>query len=443
MQEELAEFERNNVWDLVPTPEGVSVVGSRWVYRNKTDDQGVIVRNKARLVVKGYSQQEGIDYDETFAPVARIEAIRIFLAYAAHKNFKVYQMDVQCAFLNGEIDRDVYVQQPPGFEDSRFPTYSFKLQKAVDGLKQAPRAWYSTLSKFLEESNFSRGTIDPTLFRKANQISTGIFIHQEKYIESLLKKYSIENASVAKTPMSISFDLDSDLSGKSVDQKTYRGMIGSLLYLTSSRPDIMFATCLCARYQANPKESHLLVVKRIFKYLRGTTSLDIWYPTKGSFMLQAFTDSDYGGCKLDRKSTSGSCQFLGGKLVSWTSKKQSCVSTSTAEAEYIAAASCCSQVLWMETQLKDYEFKMQQVPIYCDSKSAISISHNPINHSMTNHIDIRYHFLKDNIRKGHIELHFVPTEEQVADIFTKPLDENKFLHFLGRLGMLNLDRLDI
>ncbi|KAI3510618.1 hypothetical protein L1887_17750 [Cichorium endivia] len=404
-------------------------------------------------------------------------------------------MDVQCAFLNGEIDRDVYVQQPPGFEDSRFPTHSFKLQKAVYGLKQAPRAWYSTLSKFLEESNFSRGTIDPTLFRKVhnkhlivvqiyvddiifgstsedlstafanlmkskfkmsmmgelkfflglqvNQISTGIFIHQEKYIKSLLKKYSMENASVAKTPMSTSFKLDSDLSGKSVDQKTYRGMIGSLLYLTSSRPDIMFATCLCARYQANPKESHLLAVKRIFKYLRGTASLGIWYPAKGSFMLQAFTDSDYGGCKLDRKSTSGSCQFLGGKLVSWTSKKQSCVSTSTAEAEYVAAASCCSQVLWMETQLKNYGFKMQQVPIYCDSKSAIAISHNPVNHSMTKHIDIRYHFLKDNIQKGHIELHFVPTEEQVADIFTKPLDENKFLHFLGRLGMLNPDRLDI
>ncbi|TLX66435.1 hypothetical protein E9993_23415, partial [Labilibacter sediminis] len=166
MQDELAEFEHNNVWDLVPTPQGVSVVGSLWVYRNKSDEDGVIVRNKARLVVKGYSQQEGIDYDETFAPVARIEAIRIFLAFAAHKNFKVYQMDVQCAFLNGEIDREVYVQQPPGFEDPKFPDHCYKLQKAVYGLKQAPRAWYGTLSKFLEESNFKRGSIDPTLFRK-------------------------------------------------------------------------------------------------------------------------------------------------------------------------------------------------------------------------------------------------------------------------------------
>ncbi|KAI3792345.1 hypothetical protein L2E82_06222 [Cichorium intybus] len=273
MQEELAEFERNQVWDLVPTPPDVTVVGSRWVFRNKTDDQGIVCRNKARLVVKGYSQQEGIDYDETYAPVARLEAIRIFLAYAAHKNFKVYQMDVKCAFLHGEIDRDVYIQQPPGFEDPQFPNHSFKLQKAVYGLKQAPRAWYSTLSTFLEES--------------------------------------------AKTPMALGYKLDADLNGKPVDQKKYRGMIGSLLYLTASRPDIMFSTCVCARYQANPMESHAIAVKRIFKYLKGTPSLGLWYPANSDFQLNAFTDSDYGGCRLDRKSTSGSCQFLGGRLKSF------------------------------------------------------------------------------------------------------------------------------
>ena len=165
----------------------------------------------------------------------------------------------------------------------------------------------------------------------------------------------------------------------------------------------MFSTCLCAIYQSNPKESHLLAAKRIFKYLRGSSFLGIWYPSHGNFKLQAFTDSDYGGCRLDRKSTSGSRQFLGGRLVGWTSKKQSCVSTSTAEVEYVVASSCCSQVLWMQTQLKDYGFKMKQIPIYCDSKSAIAISHIPMNHYMTKHIDIRYHFLKDNIQKGHIE----------------------------------------
>ena len=493
MQEELAEFERNDVWNLVPTPPDVTVIGSRWVYRNKTDDQGIICRNKARLVVKGYSQQEGIDYDETYAPVARIEAIRIFLAYAAHKNFKVFQMDVKCAFLHGEIDREVYIQQPPGFEDPKFPDHSFKLQKAVYGLKQAPRAWYATLSTFLEESGFKRGSIDQTLFRKIfnkhllivqiyvddiifgstdeslsvkfadlmkskfemsmigemttflglqiKQSTDGIFINQENYVKNLLTRFSMEKSNTAKTPMAFGYKIDADLNGKPVDQKRYRGMIGSLLYLIASRPDIMFSTCVCARYQANPMESHVVAVKRIFKYLKGTPKLGLWYPAKSDFQLNAFTDSDYGGCKLDRKSTSGSCQFLGGRLVSWTSKKQTCVSTSTAEAEYVAAASCCSQVIWMQTQLRDYGFKISQIPIFCDSTSAIAISHNPVHHSMTKHIDIRYHFIKDNIQKGHIELHFINSEDQIADVFTKALDETKFQYFLGRLGMLNPDNI--
>ncbi|KAI3691004.1 hypothetical protein L2E82_49218 [Cichorium intybus] len=436
MQEELAEFERNDVWNLVPTPPDVTIIGSRWVFRNKTDDQGVVCRNKARLVVKGYSQQEGIDYDETYALVARIEAIRIFLAYATHKNFKVFQMDVKCAFLHGELDREVYIQQPPGFEDPNFPHHSFRLQKAVYGLKQAPRAWYATLSTFLEESGFKRGSIDQTLFRKIynkhllivqiyvddiifgstdeslsvkfadlmkskfemsmigemtiflglqiKQSTDGIFINQENYVKNLLTRFSMDKSNTAKTPMAFGYKIDADLNGKPVDQKRYRGMIGSLLYLTASRPDIMFSTC-----------------------------------------LNAFTDSDYGGCKLDRKSTSGSCQFLGGRLVSWSSKKQSCVSTSTAEAEYVAAASCCSQVIWMQTQLRDYGFRVSQIPIFCDSTSAIAISHNPVHHSMTKHIDIRYHFIKDNIQKGHIELHFINTEDQIADVFTKALDETK------------------
>ncbi|KAI3700031.1 hypothetical protein L2E82_44644 [Cichorium intybus] len=490
---ELAKFERNQVWDLAPTPPDVTVVGSRWVFRNKTDDQGILCRNKARLVVKGYSQQEGIDYDETCAPVARLEAIRIFLAYAAHKNFKVFQMDVKCAFLHGEIDRDVYIQQPPGFEDPQFPNHSFKLQKAVYGLKQAPRAWYSTLSTFLKESGFKRGSIDQTLFRKifnkhllivqiyvddiifgstdeslsvkfadlmkskfemsmigemttflglqVKQSSDGIFINQENYVKNLLTRFSLEKSNTAKIPIAFGYKLDADLNGKPVDQKKYRGMIGSLLYLTASRPDIMFSTCVCARYQANPMESHAIAVKRIFKYLKGTPSLGLWYPANSDFQHNAFTDSVYGGCRLDRKSTCGSCQFLGGRLVSWTSKKQSCVSTSTAEAEYVAAASCCSQVMWMQTQLRDYGYKVSQIPIFCDSTSAIAISHNPMQHSMTKHIDIRYHFLKDNIQKGHIELHFINTEDQIADVFTKALDETKFQYFLGRLGMLNPDNI--
>ncbi|KAI3771819.1 hypothetical protein L6452_02988 [Arctium lappa] len=232
--------------------------------------------------------------------------------------------------------------------------------------------------------------------------------------------------------------LDADPSGKSVDQKVYRSMIGSLLYLAVSRPDIMFATCFCARYQSTPKESHFSAVKRILRYLKGSPNIGLWYPKDSRFELTAFTDADHAGCKLDRKSTSGSCQFIGDKLVSWTSKKQNCVSTSTAEAEYVAAASCCSQVLWMMTRLRDFGYNYKRVPIYCDSKSAISIIANPIQHSKTKHIDVRYHFIKDHVEKGNIEMHFVQTDFQLADLFTKQLDEKRFQFLISKLGMLNM-----
>ncbi|KAJ9544596.1 hypothetical protein OSB04_024303 [Centaurea solstitialis] len=397
IQEELLQFKRNKVYRLVPRPQDKSIIKTKWIFRNKKDESGLIVRNKLRLVAIGYSQQEGIDYDETFAPVARIEVIRIFLAYAAHKNIKVFQMDVRSAFLNGAFHEEVYIEQPEGFVDPDFPDHVCILDKALYGLKQAPRAWYETLTNHLLSKGFKRGTIDTTLFLKkegddlllvqiyvddiifgstnpemctkfskimetefemsmmdeldfflgiqVKQNPDGIFINQSKYIKDMLKKFQTTDCSPIKTPMPTGNLLGPDLASKSVDQKVYRSMIGSLLYLTATRPDIMFATCFCARFQANPKESHLAVVKRILRYLKGTQELGLWYPKDSSFELISFTDADYDGCKLDRKSTYGSCQFFGDKLVSWTSKKQNCVSTSTAEAEYVSAASCCSQVL--------------------------------------------------------------------------------------------------
>jgi hypothetical protein len=489
MQEELTQFERNKVWKLVPRPSDKTVIGTKWVYRNKMDERGVVTRNKARLVAQGYRQEEGIDYDETFAPVARLEAIRMFLAYSAYKGFKVYQMDVKSAFLNGKLQEEVYVQQPPGFENSKFPTHVYKLDKALYGLKQAPRAWYDTLSKFLLESMFKRGNVDKTLFiRKigndillvqiyvddiifgstserlckkfselmsskyemsmmgeltyflglqVKQTKDGIFINQGKYVKDLLSKFGFKDCSAMKTPMGAATKLDEDLNGKSVDITAYRGMIGSLLYLTASRPDIMFATCLCARYQSCPKESHLQAVKRIFRYLKGCPNLGLWYPKDSGFDLIGYSDSDFAGCKIDRKSTSGGCQLLGNRLVSWSSKKQHSVSISTAEAEYVAAGSCCAQILWMQHQLEDYGVCASRTPIFCDNTSAIAITNNPVLHSRTKHIDIRYHFIRDHVMKEDVELHFIPTDYQLADLFTKPLDEARFTFLISKLGMLN------
>nr|GEZ24669.1 copia protein [Tanacetum cinerariifolium] len=230
--------------------------------------------------------------------------------------------------------------------------------------------------------------------------------------------------------------LDADLSGTPVDQTKYRSKVGALIYLTASRPDIMHATCYCARYQAQPNEKHLSAVKRIFWYLKDTIHMGLWYPKDISFKLTAFLDSDHAGCLDSRKSTFGGIHFLGGdKLISWSLKKQDCTSMSFAEAEYVSLSACCAQVLYMRTQLTDYGFHFDKIPMYCNSKTAIAISCNPVQHSRTKHIDVRYHFTKEKVKKGIVELFFVGTEYQLADLFTKALPVERFKYLVRRLGM--------
>ncbi|GJX08225.1 retrovirus-related pol polyprotein from transposon TNT 1-94 [Tanacetum coccineum] len=259
-----------------------------------------------------------------------------------------------------------------------------------------------------------------------HQSPRGIFINQAKYALEILKKHGMEKCDTIGTPMATKPKLDADLSGKLVDQTDYRSKIRSLMYLTSSRPDIVQAVCYCARYQARPTEKHLKEVKRIFRYLRGTINMGLWYPKDSGFELTAFSDADHAGCLDTRKSTSGGIQFLGDKLVSWMSKKQDCTAMSSAEAEYVALSASCAQVMWMRTQLKDYGFNYNKIPLYCDSQSAIAISCNPVQHSRTKHIHTRYHFIKEQVENGIIELYFVRTEYQLADMFTKALPEDRF-----------------
>jgi hypothetical protein len=381
-----------------------------------------------------------------------LKSIRILLAYATYHGFKLYQMDVKSAFLNGQIKEEVYIEQPPGFEDSEYPNYVYKLSKALYGLKQAPRAWYECLRDFLITNGFKVGKANPTLFTKTiakdlfvcqiyvddiifgstnkstceefsrimvqkfkmsmmgelkyflgfqvAQLQEGTFISQTKYIQDILTKFGMKDAKPIKTPMGINGHLDLDTGGKSVDQKVYRSMIGSLLYLCASRPDIMLSVCMCARFQADPKEVHLRAVKRILRYLVYTPKFGLWYPKGSAFDLIGYSDADWAGCKIDRKSTSGSCQFLWRSLVSWASKKQNSVALSTAEAEYIAAGHFCAQLLWMRQTLRDYGYKFSKVPLLCDNESAIRMADNPVEHSRTKHIAIRYHFLRDHQQRG-------------------------------------------
>ncbi|GJR83034.1 putative ribonuclease H-like domain-containing protein [Tanacetum coccineum] len=377
MQEELLQFRLQQVWILVDLPHGAKIIGTKWVYINKRDERGVVVRNKVRLVAYGHRQEDGIDYDEVFAPVARIETIRLFLAFASFIGFIVYQMDIKSAFLYGTIDEEVYVSQPPGFVDPDHPKKVYKVVKALYGLHQAPRAWYATLSTFLEKHGYRRGTIDKTLFIKKDkkdimlvqvyvddiifgstrkswcdefealmkgrfqmssmgelifflglqvkQKTDGIFISQDKYVADMLKKFDLASVKTAITPMETKMALTKDEEADEVDVHLYRSMIGSLMYLTASRPDIMFAVCACSRFQVTPKTSHLNAVKRIFKYLKGKPNLGLWYPRESSFDLEAYSDSDYAGANLDRKSTTGGCQFLRSRLISWQCKKQTII----------------------------------------------------------------------------------------------------------------------
>ncbi|GJU09344.1 putative ribonuclease H-like domain-containing protein [Tanacetum coccineum] len=407
--------------------------------------------NKARLVAQGHRQEEGIDYDEVFAPVARIEAIRIFLAFASYMGFIVYQMDVKSAFLYGIIDEEVYVSQPLGFVDPKCPKKVYKVVKALYGLHQAPRAWYATLSTFLLKSGYRRGTIDKTLFIKKDkndimlvqvyvddiifgstkrswcdefealmksrfhmssmgeltfflglqvkQKEDGIFISQDKYVAEILKKFDFASVKTASTPIETQKPLVKDEEATDMDVHLYRSMIGSLMYLTAYRPDIM--------------------------YLKGKPKLGLWYLRVSSFDLEAYSDSDYARANLDRKSTTGGCQFLGRRLISWQCKKQTIMATSTTEAEYVAATNCCGQVLWIQNQMLDYGFNFMSTKIYIDNESTICIVKNPVFHSKTKHIEIRHHFIRDAYEKKLIQVLKIHTDDNVADLSTKAFDVSR------------------
>ncbi|GJZ58899.1 putative ribonuclease H-like domain-containing protein [Tanacetum coccineum] len=478
MQEELLQFKLQDVWVLCDLPDGKRVIGTKWVFRNKRDERGTIIKNKARLVAQGYRQEEGVDYDEVFAPVARIEAIRLFLAFASFMGFTVYQMDVKSAFLYGNITEEVYVKQPPGFEDPAHPNKVYRVVKALYGLHQAPRAWYERLSTFLLKHGYRRGAIDKTLFIKKDrrdimlvqvyvddiifgstkssmvkdfeelmqkefkmssmgeltfflglqvkQTTAGIFLSQDKYVKDILNKFDFRTIKPASTPIEAHKSLGKDEEGEDVDVHLYRSMIGCLMYLTASRPDIMFAVCLCARFQVTPKVSHMHAVKRIFRYLKHQPKLGLWYPKDSPFHLEAFSDSDYAGDNHDRRSTSGGCQYLGRRLVSWQCKKQTIVAISSTEAEYVAVASCCAQVLWMQNQLLYYGFNFMNTEIYIDNESTICIVRNPVLHSKTKHIQIRHHFIRDCYEQRLINVVKVHTDDNVADLLTKGFDLARF-----------------
>ncbi|GKA15012.1 retrovirus-related pol polyprotein from transposon TNT 1-94 [Tanacetum coccineum] len=382
MQEEFNEFERIEVWELVPRPDCVMIITLKWIYKVKLDELGGVFKTKARLVVWGYRQQEGIDFKESFAPVARLEAIHIFIAFDAYMNMIIYQMDIKTAFLNGILREEVYVSQPDGFVDPKNPNHVYKLKKSLYGLKQAPRAWYDLLSSFLLSQKFSKGTVDPTLFIRREgkdillnsmmgkmsfflglQISQspgGIFLNQSKYALEIIKKYGMETSDPMDTPIMDKSKMDADPQGKEVDPTRYRGMIGSLMYLIASRPNLQFVVCMCARY----------------KLLQTLIMLVVKIPEEVH--------------------------------------------------------------LEMRSQLTNYGLVFNKIPMYCDNKSAIALCCNNVQHSRSKHIDIRYHCIKEQVENRVVELYFVRTEYQLADIFTKALGRERLDFLINKLEMRSM-----
>ncbi|GJU09590.1 putative ribonuclease H-like domain-containing protein [Tanacetum coccineum] len=359
------------VWTLVDLPKGKRAIGTKWVYRNKKGKRGIVVRNKARLVTQGHTQEEGIDYDEVFAPIARIKAIRLFFAYASFMGLIVYQMGVKSAFLYVTIEEEVYVCQPLGFEDPQFLNKVYKVEKALYGLHQAPKAWYETLCTYLLENRFRRGELTFFLGLQVQQKEDGIFISQDKYVADILKKFDFVTVKTTSTPMEPNKALVKDEEADNVDVHLYRSMIGSLMYLIASRPDITFVVCACARFQVTPKISHL---------------------------------------------------------------HATIVANSTTEAEYIDAANCSGQVLWIQNQMLDYGFNFMNTKIYIDNKSTICIVKNLVFHSKTKHIKIRHHFIRDSHEKKLIQVINVHTDHNVTDLLIKAFDVSR----IGKAVWLDL-----
>ncbi|CAL1387753.1 unnamed protein product [Linum trigynum] len=491
MQQEMISIEKNDTWILVTLPAGVTPIGVKWIFKTKLKEDGSLDKFKARLVAKGYAQKHGIDYTEVFAPVARWDTIRTLLALAAYHGFPVYQLDVKSAFLHGELTEEVYIEQPQGFEVKGEEQKVYKLKKALYGLKQAPRAWYSRIEAYFLKSGFERSDYEHTLFIKksgndlllvslyvddlmytsssselieefkksmqeefemtdlgrmkyflgveVHQSKAGIFINQQKYVKEVLEKYGLSACNFVKNPSAPGTKLSKAGDGVQVDATEYKSLIGSLLYMCATRPDIMYSVCLLSRFMEAPTRQHMFAAKRVLRYLKGTISHGIWYKKKdGNDKLVGYTDSDYAGDLDDRKSTSGYVFFIAGGAISWASKKQPVVTLSTTEAEFVAGSYCAAQCVWLRKILEQMGWRSSvdtATRVLCDSSSAIKLSKNPVLHGRSKHIDVRFHFLRNLAKEEVIEMEHCRSHEQVADIMTKSLQLDAFQTLRYQLGV--------
>ena len=470
----------------------------RWVYKVKANPKGEVIKHKARLVAKGFLQREGIDYEEVFTPVARLETIRLVVGIAHSNNWMVYQMDVKSAFLNGPLVEEVYVGQPPGFVIKDQEMKYYKLHKALYGLKQAPRAWNKRIDDFLIDIGFKRcvsehgvyvrsdtndgviilclyvddllitGSHDKSVSRFKSELmrefemtdlgvmnyflgiefhksKVGLLMHQRRYALDILKKCDMEHCNASITPCEARVQLSKSDEEDDVDPTLYRSLIGSLRYLCNTRPDLAFSVGIASRFMERPKVSHLAAVKRILRYVKGTLGCRILFPasdTGRKCNLLGYTDSNWCGDKDDRKSTAGYIFMFGSTPISWCSKKEPVVALSSCEAEYIAASLGACQAMWLMNLLKELGCGDDAATtLFVDNVSAINLAKNPIAHGRSKHIEMRFHYLRELVGDGKLRLSYCRSEDQVADLLTKGVTNDVFKRLKKCLSMVDLEQL--
>lgn len=458
MHAELQAIEKNKTWQLVALPPGKNKVGVKWLFKTKLGADGEVVKYKARLVAKGYSQKQGIDFQETLALVARFETIRVILAVAAQMGWCVHQLDVKSAFLHGDLSEEIYVEQPEGFVVQGKSEIVYRLNKALYGLKQAPRAWYAKIDGYFTEHGYKRSNNEPTLYVKRSdtgdviyvclyvddiictsssnsmigefkhgmklifemtdmglmkyflglevtQTKDGICMCQEKYARDLLTRFGMNHCKEEITPMNCNEKLLLDDGADKVNEEVYRSLVGGLIYLTHSRPDLAYSVSHISRFMQRPSKIHFGAARRILRYVGSTTNFGIWYKHSKSIDLVGHSDSDWAGCVDDRKSLSAYVFSIGSGAVAWRSKKQQTVALSSTKAEYISATAAARQAIWLRRVLEDLGF-CQNKPtiIYCDNKSAINLSKNPVMHDRSKHIELKYHYIREMVKQKQVSL---------------------------------------
>ena len=496
MQEEIEALHKNTTWELVPLPHGRKAIGNKWVYKIKRDSNDQVERYRARLVVKGYAQKEGIDFNEIFFPVVRLTTVRIVLAMCATFDLHLEQLDVKTAFLHGELEEEIYMLQPEGFAETGKENLVCRLNKSLYGLKQAPRCWYKRFDSFIISLGYNRLSSDHcTYFKRfdggdfiilllyvddmlvagpnkdrvqelkaqlarefdmkdlgsANKIlgmqihrdrdNRKIWLSQKNYLRKILRRFNMQDCKPISTPLPVNFKLSSSMSPSSEAERMemsrvlYASAVGSLMFaMICTRPDIAQAVGAVSRFMANPGKEHWNTVKRILRYIRGTSDAALCYGGS-DLTVRGYVDSDFAGDLDKRKSTTGYVFTLAGGAVSWVSKLQTVVALSTTEAEYMAATQACKESVWIQRLLEELGHKQEKITLFCDNQSALHIARNPAFHSRTKHIGVQYHFVREVVEDGCVDMQKIHTTENLADVMTKSINIDKFIWCRSSYGL--------